>query len=227
MAVQLTLCLSGLRIPDEPEAWKRLGFVVSGDIFEVGGLTLRLDPTEDTPAWSFSLTGGGQAPSETELEVDGIPTRVDAIARPDPSARPGSPHPNGIVGVDHVVVTTPDGPRTAEALASFGLELRRRRPTSMGGVEMEQWFYRPGTIVEVVAPAEPAGEGPARVWGITFVSDDLDTTARRLGPLLSAPRPAVQQGRQIASVRRDAGLRTRVAVMDSHLPRGRPAPHQN
>lgn len=220
MAEQLTLRLSELQLPDEPEAWQRLGFVVDGDVVEVGGLSLHLDPAGPTPGWTFTRTGSaGRQPSPVDQSTDGIPTTVVD----SPSDVPGHvgpvQHPNGIVGVDHVVVTTPDGPRTAEALAVLGLELRRRRPTTMAGVEMEQWFYRPGTIVEVVAPAEPAGEGPAAIWGVTFVAADLDTTVASLGPLVSPPRPAVQPGRRIASMRRQTGLGTRVAVMDAHVPR--------
>ncbi len=225
MAELLTLRLSELRLPDEPEAWKRLGFVVSGDTFDAGGLVVRLDPTDDTPAWTFTRVDDESGSAGTvELDVDGIPTLIESRAAPNRAGESTDPHPNGIVGVDHVVLTTPDGARTAAALAALGLELRRRRPTTMGGIEMEQWFYRPGTIVEVASPAAPHGDGPARIWGVTLVASDLPATVRHLGPLLSTPRAAVQQGRQIASVRREAGLRTRVAVMDAHRPRSSHVP---
>lgn len=212
MAELLTLRLTQLLLTDEAEAWQGLGFEFIGATVAVGELEIHLDPNALKPEWAFFDPDAVDVGAEFgESLVDGIPTRRSPRCE---THRVG--HANGIVGVDHLVVTTPDGPRTADALAHLGLELRRRRPTTMAGVEMEQWFYRPGTIIEVVAPREAVGEGSSAIWGITFVTADLDATARRLGSLLSAPRPAVQRGRHIASVRREAGLRTRVAIMDAH-----------
>ena len=153
--------------------------------------------------------------------LDGI-----AVLRPPhpPPTRPSphaDAHPNGITDVDHVVVMSPDGERTVDAFAAAGLELRRRRDTSMGGAPWVQWFFRPGsTIVELAAPLEPTGDGPATLWGVTFVSDDLDGSVSSMGPHISEIRPAVQPGRRIASVRRSAGISTQIAVMDPHVRRG-------
>ena len=64
-------------------------------------------------------------------------------------------HPNGAVGIDHVVVATPDFDRTAAALDAAGLGLRRVRDA--GG--FRQGFRRLGpAILELV-------EAPARVCG--------------------------------------------------------------
>jgi hypothetical protein len=48
---------------------------------------------------------------------------------------------------------------------------------------------------------------------VTLVSDDLDATAAVLGERLGAVRDAVQPGRRIATVRREAGLGTPLAFM--------------
>jgi hypothetical protein len=55
--------------------------------------------------------------------------------------------------------------------------------------------------------------GPARLWGLAFVVEDMDRPAEVLGDLLGAPRDAVQPGRTIATVRSEAGLGPAVAFM--------------
>jgi hypothetical protein len=47
-----------------------------------------------------------------------------------------------------------------------------------------------------------------------LVVDDLDGLCERLGPaVISEPRPAVQPGRSIATVRSEVGLGVALAVM--------------
>jgi hypothetical protein len=116
-----------------------------------------------------------------------------------------------VIGVDHVVVATPDFDRTTRALAQAGLQLRRARAA---GDRAQQGFYVIGdALAEVVGPLTPDGDGPATFWGVTLVSADLDATCAALGDLISTPRDAVQPGRRIATVRAAAGLGTAVAVM--------------
>jgi hypothetical protein len=53
---------------------------------------------------------------------------------------------------------------------------------------------------------------------VVFVVDDLDATVAWLGPdVVSTPRDAVQSGRRIASIRREAGLGLPVALMTPHV----------
>jgi hypothetical protein len=47
-------------------------------------------------------------------------------------------------------------------------------------------------------------DGPARLWGIAFMVDDLYATGSALGRLLGEPRDAVQPGRKIATLRPEA-----------------------
>ena len=104
-------------------------------------------------------------------------------------------------------------------LQRAGLDFRRRRegPTPAGAVR--QAFFRLGEVIlEVVEhpPGTPAAgdpAAPARFWGLAFVVEDLDATARYLGPLLREPRAAVQPGRRIATLKRDAGLTVPVAFI--------------
>jgi hypothetical protein len=64
-------------------------------------------------------------------------------------------------------------------------------------------------LLELGGPAE----GPIRFWGLTLVVDDLDDAARQLGDRLGAIKDAVQPGRRIATLRRDAGLSVPIALM--------------
>jgi hypothetical protein len=55
--------------------------------------------------------------------------------------------------------------------------------------------------------------GPARFWGITFAVADLDAAAALLGDRLGSIRDAVQPGRRIATIRREAGVGLPVALI--------------
>ena len=131
----------------------------------------------------------------------------------------GGPQPNGVLGIDHVVAFTPKLERTSAALRAAGLDFRRlrRQPTPGGGGH--QAFFRLGEVILEVVQAPPGSrlaerpEGPARLWGLSFLVADLDATAAELGELLGEPRDAVQPGRRIATLRRKAGLGPAIAFM--------------
>ena len=107
-------------------------------------------------------------------------------------------HPNGATAVDHVVALTGSLARTVAALAAAGLDLRRTTETMA--------FLRLGpTILEVVE----RGGDPPRLWGLVVVVPELEG----LGPLVGAPKDAVQPGRRIATVSPEAGLGTALALM--------------
>jgi catechol 2,3-dioxygenase-like lactoylglutathione lyase family enzyme len=106
-------------------------------------------------------------------------------------------HRNGVTRIDHVVLMTPDVPRTVAALASLGLEPRRERDAGA----LQQVFFRLGAeILEVVGPKE-AGPGSASLWGLTFVVDDIDATAAFLGDRVGRVKDAVQPSRRITTLR--------------------------
>ena len=58
-------------------------------------------------------------------------------------------------------------------------------------------------------------DGPARFWGITFTTADIDAAAELLGDKLGRVKDAVQPGRRIATVRKEAGLGLPVALISS------------
>lgn len=193
----------GLDVPSPPEAWAACGFAVGQDgTARVGDVVLRLG----APAAGWTLAG-----ADGEGDVDGIPTARVPVAR-----REGAPprHPVTAVAVDHVVVMTPDFARTVRALEAVGMTLRRERTAGTPERPIRQGFFRHGeAIVELGGPPEPAGDGPAVIWGMTFTVADIDAAAALLGDRLGAVRDAVQPGRRIATVRREAGLGLPVALM--------------
>jgi hypothetical protein len=99
--------------------------------------------------------------------------------------------------------------RGAGSLDLDGLETHAsERPPVAGAEHPNELVQAPdGTSVA----ADPGG--PARLWGISFLVRDMERTAALLGDLLGDPRNAVQPGRRIATVRREAGLGPAVAFM--------------
>lgn len=198
-----------LTVADPPQAWRDCGFRVEGEECVVGDVRLRLAPEEGRGLTGWSLRG------IASLDLDGLPTARSE--RPLPELAP--PHPNGIASLDHVVAISSDLDRTVAALTGAGLDLRRVReePTPAGAPR--QAFFRLGsTILEVVQePAEATeragGDRPAFFWGLAFVSPDLERTVAFFGDRISDPRPAVQPGREIATLRRSAGLSLPIALM--------------
>jgi hypothetical protein len=186
-----------LEIADEPAAWNAAGFDVADGLCIVARVRLRLvgkGPRRGIVGWTL-----GEAAS----------------------AEAAGPHPNGAVRVDHVVMLSPDLDRTVAELESQGFDLRRRRERPTPGGSTRQAFFRAGEpILEVVQAPEGTSVGrdpggPARLWGLAFVVEDMERTAQALGELLGRPRDAVQPGRRIATLRPEAGLGPAIAFMTS------------
>jgi hypothetical protein len=193
-----------------PDAWSAAGFDVDGDLCVTGTVRLRLEgPGRGRGIVGWSVRGA------KSLELDGLPTT--AAERPPPPT--AETHPNGVVSIDHVVVMTPHLDRTTAALRDAGFDLRREREGPTPGGSRRQSFFRMGDVILEVVEA-PAGtriaedpDGPARLWGISFLVEELEHTAASLGDLLGKPRPAVQPGREIATLRKEAGLGPAIAFM--------------
>lgn len=198
-----------LVIADEPGPWQAAGFEVEGGEVAVGSVRLR-------PAGKGERRGivSWSVRDAESLELDGLTTTRSVCS---PAA--GGVHPNGVVAVDHVVLMTPDLDRTVAVLKNANFDLRRLREGPTPGGSARQAFFRMAEVIlEVVEAPEgtpPAAdpEGPARLWGISFLVEDMEATAIALGPLLGSPRAAVQPGRLIATLRRDAGLGPAIAFM--------------
>jgi hypothetical protein len=127
-------------------------------------------------------------------------------------------HPNGAVGLDHVVVTTADFDRTAAALGAAAMPLRRIRTAWQGERSFRQGFRRLGPaileVVEISSPPATPRDEPAHFWGLVVIVSDIDALAERLGPdRCGEPTDAVQPGRRIATLKRAGGLSMPVAFM--------------
>lgn len=187
-----------IAIADDPAAWERLGFAPDpGGVVGLGGLRVRLAGRRaGRGVLALGVAGLERA------RPDGLPI-VPAGSGAAPRA---TGHPNGAVAIDHLVAFTDDRDRTADALVAAGGDVRRR-----GGppeLPAPMAFVRFGALVVEVAQAG----GPPRFWGLTVTVPDLGALA---GPLLGEARDAVQPGRRIATVRREAGLSVALALMSA------------
>ena len=194
--------LAALQIADPPDAWAALGFTVSGDgVLVVGGIELWLD------ASGRGITGWTLRGLARHGDIDGLPTGLTTDPPP-----PAVTHPNGAIGIDQVVVMTPDFDRTAAALQAAGMPLRR--VVDAGG--FRQGFRRVGpAIVELVETrSPPAPAGPAQFWGLVVIVPDVFALRARLGESVGEVRDAVQPGRRIAALQNAARISPRVAFMD-------------
>ena len=201
-----------LTVADPPAPWRAVGFEVDGDgVLEVGSVRIRLAGAE-----AGRGIVGVSALDLTAERPDGLPLAASAGPPREPRSEP---HPNGVVALDHLVAFSPSLERTIVALESAGLDLRRLReePTPAGAPR--QAFFRLAEVILEVIQTPPGSreerdpDSPARFWGLAFQVRDLEATAEQLGELVGEPREAVQPGRRIATLRREAGLGPAVAFM--------------
>lgn len=191
-----------MSVADPPSAWGAIGFAVDGRAVPIGPVTVWTGDVADRPGWDFGVPMDGA--------IDGVPVR------PHRRNLPSAEHPNGVIGVDHVVVLSPAVGRTSAALEAAGFPLRRVRELDDGARE-QRFFWAGSTVVELAGPVAPEGDGPAQLWGLALVSADLDRTVTCLEGRISPPRAAVQPGRRIATIAtRAAGISLALAVMSPH-----------
>jgi hypothetical protein len=188
----MTPSLRAVAVPDECERWVALGFEVIAGAVALPGVRVILD----APRMAVAIDGIVSLPDGLVLE-SGQPIDLDF-----------SGHPNGAIGIDHVVAVTPEFDATAAALDSAGLALRRVRDA--GG--FRQGFRRlGGPILELVE----ASQAPATAWwGLTVTVADIGAFP---ADLIGSPKPAVQPGRLIATAR-SAG--TPLAFITPEVPPG-------
>jgi hypothetical protein len=197
--------LAELTVADAPERWSALGFDVADGSLDIGMVRIWLGaPGEGITSWSLRRVNASGS-------IDGLPTTAPRIVVPPPFHT----HPNGATGIDHVVVVTPNFDRTSAALARAGVDLRRDQFTEGRG---RLGFRRIGPAILELAHRPEMGDDDPRFWGLTFVVISLEVLAQRLGDVLGPIRPAVQPGRRIASLRREAGLSLPVAFMSPEPP---------
>ena len=214
----MAVTLAELVVADPPEAWAGAGFAVEADgACRVGTVVIRLvgrGAGKGIVGWALR-----EVPAGTH-DVDGVPTTASVA----PPGEPGA-HPNGVTSIDHVVLLSPDLSRTTAALAAIGLDPRRERDGELGGAPVRQVFYRLGEVIlEVVGSPDTASEGPATLWGLTHIVDDIDAAVALLGDNGGRIKDAVQPGRRITTLRtRELGISVRTAMITPHIRSGHPA----
>ncbi len=196
-----------IEIADEPQRWAALGFELDGDVCRLAGVDVRLTGVSE----GEGVRGWSLRDIATD-ELDGLATaRSDA-----PEREPAGTHPNGVVAIDHVVAFSPDLDRTVAVLEEAGLDLRRIReePTPAGAPR--QAFFRLGReileVVQIPSRASEQRDGPARLWGLALLAEDIDGAAATIEGA-GEPRDAVQPGRRIVTLGRGAGLAVPLALI--------------
>jgi hypothetical protein len=194
-----------LVIASAVEPWEAIGLLVTHGVARIGGIALRFIPVG--PDGREGVVSWGLVGSATEAtDIDGLATH-----HLDEAPDGGRHHVLDIVGFDHLVVMTSSLERTCGAIeTATGEPLKRIR--EVGAIR--QGFHRLGElIIEVVESAQVTAPN-ARFWGFVWNMADLHETCDRLGPdVVSLPKPAVQPGRFIASVRGSVGLGLPLALM--------------
>ena len=200
--------ISELVVGGGAQNWASIGITFNQSLrAALGDVVLRLDPLLQPGLHSWVLQG-----ADIKVEnIDGVATN-HAIGEFQIAASVRADFDLGVIGVDHVVINTPDLMRTSDALtAATGAPLKRVRDA---GNNVQQGFHRLGSvIVEIVtAPTMPLGD--ASLWGFVLNVKDIYAVANHVGPdVLSIPKPAVQAGRLIATFRSSVGLGVPVALM--------------
>ena len=198
-----------LVIGGSAEPWKNIGLTVDDNRVRIADVDIVCEPmAPGLHSWRFA------ADRDAHFSLDGIPT---TLVSSTPAASFASRMcGRTVVALDHVVINTDDLERTCAVIErELSAPLRRIRDAGRG---MRQGFHRlDNTVIEVVSTPNMNVDG-ATLWGFVPVVDDLEAIAAHLGPdVLSAPKPAVQEGRSIATVRAAVGLGVPLAVMTPHV----------
>jgi hypothetical protein len=206
----MTVTIVEIQVADPSDAWTAAGFSVVDDVCRVGGVGIRLVGR----AHGTGITGWSLGGLASDDPIDGIPTTTASGAAGTPAE-----HANGVIGIDHVVLMSPDLARTVAVLSTVGSTPRRERDTELGGSPIRQIFFRLGEVIlEVVGSPEVTGEGPSSLWGVTFTVADIDATAAFFGDRTTPVKDAVQPGRRITTLRhRDLGVSVRTAMISPHI----------
>ena len=210
--------LQQLRVADEPDIWGALGFAVDGETVTIGSTAIVCaGPALGKGIVDWAVSGSGGL-------IDGLATSPAATSL----STPGD-HVNGVVAIDHLVVSTPDLERTVGAFEALGLDCRRRREgLAYGQQAMRQAFFWLGdadgpieqkVILELVGPqvVDPAkADDPARFFGLALTVRNLESTAAFYGDLMKPPVEAVQAGRRISTISSRGGSSVAIALMSPH-----------
>lgn len=213
--------LAFLGVADDASTWATLGFTVEETSVRVGGTTIVCAGTSvGRGIVDWTLEG-------SEASIDGLAATARSVAS---KSNEPTDHVNGVVAIDHLVVSTPEVERTVAAFEQRGLECRRRREgAAYGQHRMRQAFFWLGdpdgpvadkVVLELVGPEVPdpaRSADPATFFGLALTVQDLDATAAFYGDLMKPPVDAVQPGRRIATLSSRAGSSVAIAFMSTHV----------
>ena len=215
--------LAVVRLGDSAAAWEASGFIVVRHPNAANNGATETGATETVQIGQTVIELSGTGNQFEGWSIDGVTGNVDGLVSFSPQIAPSPEapaHPNGIVGIDHIVVITDDCQRTIAQLESVGLKVSGSRGTQSYGTPMIQTFLWAGdVIIELMGPeiSAPASAPPAKIFGLALAADNFAYTAQQLGPLLGEPRDAVQAGRLIAGLRhKNLGMGLPVVVMSPH-----------
>ena len=200
--------ISELVIGGSRANWAQVGINFSqAGVFAIGEIALRIDVALPPGMHYWALTNIDSA----SVSIDGIPT-TKAVVNSRSAETESREFVLTPLGIDHVVVSTPDLERTSHALhEATGAELKRIRDAGNG---VRQGFHRLGDVIIEIVSAPSMAEGNASLWGFVLNVADVHEVAAYLGPdVLSPPKPAVQKNRLIATFRGAVGLGVPVALM--------------
>ena len=235
--------LVSVRVADSASTWERLGFVVDADgAVVISGVQFRFEAEhgERGPGTrAKGLTGKGakgltgwtlhDRAGVLPENIDGISTTTVATHDPVAAHRTNGSHPNGVTGIDHLVLRTPNLERTIATFERLGFACRRRRDAhTQGSTITQQAFFWLGSpddpndrvVLEVVGSSvvDPdKTDAPSSFFGIALVCNDLDVTAAFFGDLVKPPIDAVQPGRRITAISARGGSTVPIALMTPHV----------
>lgn len=204
--------LVALIVDDPVEVWQAAGFH-GDDVVKLGNTTI-------VPTGVLGESDDGHRRGITGACIAGL-GELDGLAlgtwNADAEASGDNGHANGAVAIDHVVVMSPDCDRTTAAFEAQGLEARRVRRIELPDGDRRQTFFWMGDVIcELVGPDVPQGESAASWWGLAITVADIDATAALLGEAVTPVKDAVQPGRRVCTLRRDAGLSVPVLFISEH-----------
>jgi catechol 2,3-dioxygenase-like lactoylglutathione lyase family enzyme len=214
-----------LTVADDVSTWTKLGFTADGGAVHVGGVTFVCANTVGEGAKGITDWNLHDPEGVLPSSIDGIDTGTTKVR----TSVESPVHPNGVTGIDHLVIRSPDLERTIGVLEDLDLPCRRRRDAgAYGSTTMKQAFFWLGSpsdprdriVLEVVGESEvdPATKDqPSSFFGIAFVCADLDATAAFFGDFAKPPIDAVQPGRRITSISSRAGSSVAIALMSPHV----------
>ncbi len=214
-----------LSISAPVQKWQHIGLTVVDNIAQVGGVRMRFVP--GAGGVEGGVVGGVEdgvvAWGLADLPVpcthiDGLSTYPAAYAASDLSTlRGGDGGALGATEFDHLVVMTSSLDRTCAAIESAtGEPLKRIREAGA----IRQGFHRLGEVIVEVVESSAVVSPEAAFWGFVWNVVDIHEVCSALGPdVISLPKPAVQQGRFIATFRPSLGLGVALAIMSAPVQR--------